>query len=300
MTGLTVIVLGSAAGGGVPQWNCCCAVCSLAWAGDRRVKWRTQSSIAVSADRLSWTIVNASPDIRMQIAAVTQLRPQKGPRSSPVAAVVLTGAEIDQTAGLLSLRERQEFLLYGTEATLGHIAVNPMFAVLDAGMVQRRAVALNQSIVLPGGVTAEFFAVRGKLPLYAEHPVPAVDSLSNTVGVDLFSDAGHLVFVPGCAAIDAALADRLAVADVILFDGTLFHDEELIRSATGSKTGPRMGHVAIGGPGGSVEALARLDARRIYIHLNNTNPVLIEGSPEQISVERAGWEIAEDGMEIRL
>ena len=138
--GLTAIVLGAAAGGGFPQWNCRCPVCALAWAGDARVKPRTQAGLAVSADRRTWVLLNASPDLRAQIAATPALHPRSGLRDSPIAAVVLTGAEIDQTAGLLTLRERQRFALLATPATLAFVADNPMFGALASDVVERRAV----------------------------------------------------------------------------------------------------------------------------------------------------------------
>src|SRR5262252_6186792 len=180
---LTAIVLGAAAGGGYPQWNCRCAVCRLAWDGDRRVKPRTQASLAVSADGRAWTLLNASPDLRAQIGAVRALQPADGLRSSPIAAVVVTGGEIDQTAGLLSLRERQGFALYGTAETLGFIAANPMFGALAGDVVARRPVGLEEAVALPGGIEARLFAVPGKLPLYLEGRAPKTDTeTSATVG----------------------------------------------------------------------------------------------------------------------
>src|SRR5262245_35600481 len=165
---LTAIVLGAAAGGGFPQWNCRCAVCRLAWGGDPRVSARTQASLAVSADGERWTLLNAAPDLRAQLAATPALHPRGELRASPIEAVVLTGAEVDQTAGLLNLRERQPFMLAATAETLATLGANAMFDVLAPGVVTRRAVAIGQSFVLPGGVTAELFTVPGKVPLYLE------------------------------------------------------------------------------------------------------------------------------------
>jgi pyrroloquinoline quinone biosynthesis protein B len=296
---LTAIVLGSAAGGGYPQWNCRCPVCRLAWEGDRRVKPRTQASVAVSADGRRWILLNASPDLRTQIGATPALQPCAGTRGSPIAAVVLTGGEIDQTAGLLSLRERQGFTLFGTDEALGFIADNPMFGVLATDVVERRAVGLDAPLTLPGGIEARLFAVPGKLPLYREGRDPVTDAeTSANVGVELRRDNVRLAYVPGCASVPPALAQRLASCDVVLFDGTLFTDDEMIRSGTGEKTGRRMGHMPIDGPDGSLAALGGLEARRILIHINNTNPILVDGSPERRRVEQAGWQVAEDGMEI--
>src|SRR5262245_39052009 len=264
---LTAIVLGSAAGGGYPQWNCRCPVCRLAWEGDRRVKARTQASVAVSGDGQHWTLLNASPDLRAQVAAAQLLWPSEGMRSSPIAAVVLTGGELDQTAGLLSLRERQGFSLYGTAETLGFVAENPMFGVLSTDMVVRRAVALDEPFALPGDVTARLFAVPGKLPLYREGQNPMTDSETTAnVGVELARDGARLAFVPGCAAVPASLKARLGGGDVILFDGTLFSDDEMIRLGIGEKTGRRMGHMPIDGADGSLAALAGVTARRVYLH----------------------------------
>jgi pyrroloquinoline quinone biosynthesis protein B len=302
---LAAIVLGAAAGGGFPQWNCRCAVCRLAWASDKRVKPRTQASLAVSADGEHWILLNASPDLRTQIQANQNLHPRgqahDNARGSPIAAVVLTGAEIDQTAGLLSLRERSPFALHATAATLAAIADNPMFAALAPDVVARRAVVPGQRFALGHGIEAELFIVPGKVPLYLEgdDPDTASESAAN-VGVEIFNGASRLAFVPGAAAITPAVMQRLARADVIFFDGTLFTDDEMIATGTGSKTGRRMGHMPLDGPDGSLVALAGLRARRIFMHINNTNPILIEDSPERGRAVEAGWEIAEDGLEVVL
>jgi pyrroloquinoline quinone biosynthesis protein B len=276
-------------------------VCRLAWAGDPRVAPRTQASLAVSADGAQWVLINAAPDLRAQIAVTPELQPRHEPRDSPIAAVLLTGAEIDQAAGLLCLRERQPFTLHATMQTLQALANNPMFGVLSPDVVQRQAVACGQAIVLPGGLEAEIFAVPGKGPLYLEGDSPKVDAeVGMNSGIELRADGARLAFVPGAAAAPPVLVERLGRADVILFDGTLFTDDEMIRTGTGSKTGRRMGHMPIDGEGGSLAALAGLKARRIYCHINNTNPILIAGSPERAKVEAAGWEIAVDGMDIVL
>ena len=292
MDRLTAIVLGAAAGGGFPQWNCRCAVCRLAWDGDPRVSPRTQASLAISADGKRWTLLNAAPDLRAQLAATPALHPREELRASPIEAVVLTGGEIDQTAGLLSLRERQPFTLVATEQTLYALA---------ADVVTRRAVVPGTPFMLPGGLSAQLFMVPGKVPLYLEQGTPetSVESGAN-VGVEITADGTTLTFVPGAAAVTPALRDRLSRADVILFDGTLFTDDEMIASGTGEKTGRRMGHMPIDGADGSLAALSGLGKRRIYIHINNTNPILIGGSPQRLAVEAAGWEVAADGLEISL
>lgn len=299
--GLTAIVLGAAAGGGFPQWNCSCDVCRLVWAGDLRVRTRTQSSLAVSVGAQRLTLLNASPDLRAQIQAALALHPREGGRGRPIDGVVLTGAEIDQTAGLLSLRERSPFSVIATAATLAAVAGNPMFGVLAAGVVSRRAVAPGEKFALDGAMQAELFMVPGKLPLYleGEDPETAAESAAN-VGVELTCGKARLAYVPGAAAVTPALRERLARADVVLFDGTLFTDDEMIRTGTGAKPGRRMGHMPIDGEGGSLDALEGLSARKIFVHINNTNPILVEGSPERRRVEAAGWEVAFDGMEIVL
>ena len=299
MPRLTAIVLGSAAGGGVPQWNCNCRICALARAGNGRVRARTQMGLAVSGDGRSWALINASPDLRSQLAAQTVLHPREL-RASPITAVVLTGAEIDQTAGLLSLRERQPFDLYATAETLQAIEANPMFHALAEDLVQRKPVALDQSFQLTGGLEAELFSVPGKPPLYLEDRPQAAKSAGINVGIELRAQGARLAVVPGAAAVDPGLAARLTGADLLLFDGTVFTDDEMIRTGTGTKTGRRMGHIPVNGSDGSLAALAALSGRRVYIHINNTNPILIEDSPERRHVEAAGWQVAHDGMELEL
>src|SRR5258707_2321866 len=298
---ISAFILGSAAGGGFPQWNCNWEVCRLAWAGDARVRPRTQASLAVSADRKRWTLLNASPDLRAQIQSTPALQPREGRRGSPIEAVVLTGAEIDQTAGLLNLRERSPFTIMGTAATLAAVAGNPMFGALATDVVRRRAIAPGERFALGDGLTAELFMVPGKVPLYleGENPSTAEESAAN-VGVEITDGGARLAFVPGAAAVTPALRQRLSHADAILFDGTLFSDDEMIRAGLGDKTGRRMGHMPVDGPDGSIAALKDLSARRILVHINNTNPILVDGSPQRLSVEAAGWEVAWDGMEIVL
>jgi pyrroloquinoline quinone biosynthesis protein B len=296
---LTAIVLGSAAGGAFPQWNCRCPVCALAWAGDPRVKPRTQTGIAVSAGDGRWTLINASPDLPAQIRATAALHPRGGLRGSSIDAVVLTGAEIDQITGLLSLRESTPFTLYATPASHAAVAANAMFGAMSS--MARRAVNPGERFVLVGDIGATLFMVPGKLPLYLEGEAPELDTESAAnVGIELQREGARLVFVPGAAAVTDAMRERFARADVVLFDGTLFTDDEMIRAGIGQKTGRRMGHMPIDGDGGSVRALDQLSARRIFVHINNTNPILIDGSAERRKIEAAGWQVAEDGMEIVL
>jgi pyrroloquinoline quinone biosynthesis protein B len=298
---LNAIVLGSAAGGGFPQWNCRCPVCKLAWAGDRRVEPRTQSSLAVSANGEDWILVNASPDLPEQIRRAPALHPRGGTRGSPIKALLLTGAEIDQVAGLLSLREREPLLLCATASTLSVIEDNNMFGVLPPELVTRQALAPGTPCALAGDLQAEFFAVPGKAPLFLEGENPQTASeAAGTVGVELSAAGARLAYVPGAAAVTTEMRERLARADVVFFDGTLFRDDEMITTRTGSKTARRMGHMPIDGEGGSLDALQGLKTRRIYVHINNTNPILVEGSPERACVTGRGWEVAADGLEVAL
>jgi pyrroloquinoline quinone biosynthesis protein B len=298
---LTAIVLGAAAGGGFPQWNCRCPVCRLAWDGDVRVRRSTQASLAVTTDGQNFILLNASPDLREQIAATSALQPRDGLRGSPISAVVLTGGEVDQTAGLLVLRERHAFAIHASAETLGSLTANPMFNALGSDMVTRHACVIDEPFRLGDSLSAELFKVPGKVPLWLEgdNPELAAETESN-VGIELTAGDRRLAFVPGCAAVTPGLKARLARADVVLFDGTLFHDDEMIASGTGTKTGGRMGHMPIEGEGSSLAALADLRARRVYIHINNTNPIRVAGSPERRKIEAAGWEIAEDGLKIEL
>jgi pyrroloquinoline quinone biosynthesis protein B len=292
---LTAVVLGSAAGGGFPQWNCRCAVCRLAWTGDPRVKTRTQTGVAVSGDGRAWVLLNASPDLGTQIRGANMLWPQDQ-RQSPIAAVVLTGAEVDQAAGLFTLRERHSFKLYATAPTLALLDENPMFEVLARNVVTRRAVGFGEAFNA-AGVDIELFPVPGKVPLYREGEGELAE---DTAGIEVRSKDARLVFIPGIAAMTDAVRERAARADLLMFEGTLFTDDEMIRAGTGEKTARRMGHMPLDGDGGTLQTLAGLKNRRVLLHLNNTNPVLIDGSPERVRVEQAGWEVAEDGQEFLL
>jgi pyrroloquinoline quinone biosynthesis protein B len=300
MGSLTALVLGAGAGGGFPQWNCNCPVCALAWAGDGRVVPRSQAGLAVSADGENWLLCNASPDLRSQILNARALHPRRGTRHSPVKAVVLTGGEIDQAAGLLTLRERQDVALYATPAILAALGDNPMFDALHRDRVPRRAVSLGETITPLPGLSVELFTVPGKMPLYLEGENPEIGESAVNVGAELVNGDRRLLFIPGAAGVTPAMRERMLRADAILFDGTLFTDDEMIALRVGDKTGMRMGHMPIDGEDGSLAALADLPARRIFIHINNTNPILIEGSAARQRAEAAGFEIAFDGMEIVL
>ena len=295
---MRAIVLGAAAGGGLPQWNCGCLNCLLARTG--KIPVASQSSLAVSADGVDWAILNASPDIRTQLAATPALHPREL-RDSPVKAVLLTNGDIDHVAGLLSLREKQGLRLHATAEILDVLAGNPVFAALDPDLVTRRVQTLGQAFALLPGLTAELFAVPGKVPLYLEGATVATDlEGEQTVGVRLETGCGVAYYIPGCAAVTPALAERLTGAGLVFFDGTLWEDDEMIRAGLGAKTGRRMGHISMSGPEGSIAALDGLNIRRkVFVHMNNSNPVWRDG-PERAAAEAAGWEIARDGMEVTL
>jgi pyrroloquinoline quinone biosynthesis protein B len=308
-------IIGSAAGGGFPQWNCNYRLSKAARAGHAGVARRTQSSLAASSDGLGWVLFNASPDINQQIAQTPELQPAPDAplRSTPIRAVVLTNADVDHIAGLLSLRERQPFALYATKEVLATLRDNSIFNVLDPAIVPRRLLpqagelAIGDAKGAPTGVTIESFSVSGKVALFLEDSSrPEADFSSDagdTIGVRIRADDGKAVlfYIPACARIDAALRNRLTDAACVLFDGTVFTDDEMITAGVGTKTGGRMGHIAMTGDAGSLAGLADVEiGRRIFVHINNTNPVLDENSAEHATVKAAGWEVGHDGMEIEL
>jgi pyrroloquinoline quinone biosynthesis protein B len=300
---MRLIVLGAAAGGGFPQWNSACPVGSRAWRGDPGARWRTQSSVAITADGERWSLINASPDLRQQILATPALHPRHGPRHSPIGAVVLTNGDVDHVAGLLNLRESQRFALFATGAVLGVLESNPIFNVLNPEFVSRRRLVLERPLEVDDGVTIVPFAVPGKVPLYLEGDALEIGvETEDVIGLELRGgQSAKAFFVPGCAHLSPTLAERLREAALVMFDGTLWTDDEMIQSGTGVKTGARMGHMSVSGPNGSLAAFRDLDVgRKVFVHINNTNPILLDDSPERAEVEAAGWEVACDGMEITL
>jgi pyrroloquinoline quinone biosynthesis protein B len=300
---MRLIVLGAAAGGGFPQWNSACPVGRRAWQRDPAAAWRTQCSVALSVDGEQWTLLNASPDLRQQILATPALHPRRGPRHSPIAAVVLSNGDVDHLAGLLNLRESQPFALYATGAILAVLARNPIFNVLHPEFVRRRRLTLEQPVQIDGGALIVPFAVPGKVPLYLEGDALEIGAeTEDVIGLELRAQQSERAFfIPGCAHLTPALAERVRGAALVLFDGTLWTDDEMIRSETGVKTGARMGHMSVSGPEGTLAAFASLDVRhKVLIHINNTNPILLDDSAERAVVEAAGWEVAYDGMEIEL
>jgi pyrroloquinoline quinone biosynthesis protein B len=302
-------VLGAAAGGGFPQWNSNTVACRRVRAGDPHARPCSQASVAVSADGEHWFLLNASPDLRQQIEATPCLQPRVGLRSSPIAGVVLTGGDVDAIAGLLTLRERHAFTVYSTARIHAILDANPIFEVLARDIVARQRVAIGTPTPLarpdgsPSGLGLELFPVPGKVPLYLEDAKapPTIAEGEETVGAAISDGDRRLVFIPGCAGMTPALARRLQGADVVLFDGTLWTDDEMLRAGLGAKTGLRMGHMSVSGPNGTLAAFTHIDVRRkILLHINNSNPILLGDSPERAAVADAGWEIAYDGMEIEL
>jgi pyrroloquinoline quinone biosynthesis protein B len=307
---LRVVVLGAAAGGGVPQWNCGCPVCLMARTDPELQS--TQASIAISADGDHWFLINASPDLRQQLIATPQLHPRAGKlRHSPISGVILTNGEIDAVAGLLSMREGWPFTIYAHAKVLAILKANSIFNVLSENNVRRRGIELDKAFEptlpdgTPSGIEVLPFAVAGKSAWYLEgkaHP-GGDDGAGDTLGLRLSDKATgkHCYFLAACAEVTDDLKSRLAGAPLIFFDGTVWRDDELIAAGLGNKTGQGMGHIAMSGETGAIKALAGLDIdRKVFLHINNSNPALLHASPERRIAEGAGWQIPADGTEIVL
>lgn len=306
---MRIVVLGAGAGGGFPQWNCNCDNCRRARSGDRNAAARWQSSLAVSADGERWVLLNASPDLNAQMRANSALHPPAGSRrGSPIAAAVLTNADVDHIAGLLTLRECHAFSINATGRVLDVLSRNAVFNVVNPQRAPRRRLDLDRrSAILDGegqptGLWVTAFSVPGKIALWLEDPdAPDFGSVpEDTVGLKVEDESGQAFFyIPGCASMPPALADRLRGAALVFFDGTTWTDDEMVHLGLGDKTASRMGHMSMTGEAGSIAAFAPLDVRRrIFVHINNTNPVLLADSRERATAAAAGWEIGFDGMEI--
>jgi pyrroloquinoline quinone biosynthesis protein B len=308
---LRVVVLGAAAGGGVPQWNCGCPVCLAARTEHPELR-STQASIAISADGDHWFLINASPDLRQQLIATPQLHPAAGKlRHSPIAGVILTNGEIDAVAGLLSMREGWPFTIYAHAKVLAILKTNSVFNVLSEKNVRRQPIEQDEAFepTLPDGSPCGIeilpFAVAGKSAWYLEGKAhPAGDSgAGDTLGLRIRDQATgkFFYFLAACAGVSDELKSRLAGAPLIFFDGTVWRDDELITAGLGNKTGQRMGHIAMSGDAGAIAALAGLDIdRKVFLHINNSNPALLHDSAERKMAERAGWQIPADGTEFTL
>jgi pyrroloquinoline quinone biosynthesis protein B len=291
-------VLGSAAGGGSPQWNCGCPVCATVRSRGGPV--RTQSSVAVSADGDRWFVINASPDVRTQIEAFPALHPRSG-RATPLDAVLLTDAELDHTLGLLLLREARALRLYATPAT--HKTLSDGSGILRLleryCPVEWRPVTPGADLVLADGLACRAFDVpttkRDRFGTGTDH--------GRVVGYRLTDrrTGGTLVYLPGVQALTAAVQAEIAGGDCLLVDGTCWRDDELVRLGLAAKTSREMGHLPIDGPDGSLAQLPSLGVgRTIYVHMNNTNPVLLDDAPERRAVRDRGVEVAVDGLEVEV
>lgn len=308
---LRILVLGAAAGGGFPQWNCNCPSCARARDGaDSAAPQALQASVAVSADGESWFLLNASPDLRQQINDNPQLHPAHSLRSSPIAGAILTNGDVDAVAGLLNLRESTPFTVYAHPRVLRILADNPIFNVLNPAFVKRRELTLGRKEVLvrtdgsPAGLEVEAFAVPGKVALYLEDESKG-DSFGSEVGdtvglrISNTDDGQYFYFIANCVRLTPDIAERVQGAPLVFFDGTLWRDDEMVAANMSAKTGKRMGHISMGGPDGSIAAFADLGVgRKFFLHINNSNPVLLTDTPERAELEQAGWKIAKDGTEI--
>ena len=309
---MRIKVLGAAAGGGYPQWNCNHPNSRRARSSDPAAQQRTQSSIALSVDGDHWFLFNASPDLRQQINENDVLHPREGLRHSPIQGVVLTNADVDHIAGLLNLRESQPLRLYGTNKVLDVLQGNSVFNVLNPKFVERIPLSLDVplQLQLPNGVATGLvvvpFAVPGKIALWLEEKNKDVALAAvgeDTIALEIRNANQEIQFfyIPGCAEMTDDLSDRLRGAPLVFFDGTLWRDDEMIRDDVGIKTGKRMGHMSMSGDDGSIAAFDNLRVKRkVFIHINTTNPVLLEDSDQRKFSTKAGWEVSYDGMEINL
>jgi pyrroloquinoline quinone biosynthesis protein B len=264
------------------------------------VRSATQASLAVTGDGDDWLIVGASPDLRQQLSQTPLLWPRNDSRDSPITGVVLIGGDIDAIAGLLVLRERQPFTIYAPAALLALLTENDVFNVLDPGLVRRVEISPMQPVSCGGNLTLTLLPMPGKVPLFRETPGATEAEAGATYAALMQADGKSMIVAPACADITDAVLEQFRGADVVFFDGTLFTDDEMIAAGLSVKTGTRMGHVPISGPNGTIARLANLPARRIFLHINNTNPILLNDSPQRRAVEAAGFEVAFDGMEVHL
>jgi pyrroloquinoline quinone biosynthesis protein B len=301
-----IVLLGTAAGGGFPQWNCWCPSCRVARQEPSRARRRTQSSAAVSADGTRWFLLNASPDVHAQLGRFEAAPPVSAPRHVPVEGIVLTDAELDHTLGVVLLREARFLQVWATEAVAGILEADSRILPVTRAFAQvrLRTLGLDEPTPLlyrdgcPSGMSVLGFPVPAGPPRFA-----AEERAGHTVGLLVRDDAtgGLCAFVPGCGGLDAGLLELLGRADLVLFDGTFWTDDELIRLRIGERTARQMDHLPVTGPDGSLAGLAGLPAReRVYTHINNTNPMLIEDGPERAEVEAAGLRVGFDGMRFTL
>jgi pyrroloquinoline quinone biosynthesis protein B len=302
-----ILILGSAAGGGFPQWNCNCRNCRGVRDGSIRAWPRTQSSIAVSADSINWILINASPDILTQIRSLPQLHPRHRLRDARFRGIILVDSQIDHTTGLLMLREGEPLKIYSTPNVREDLETgNPILRVLESycGVEWRRVpIEPGRGFDVEDVDALHFTAlpVAGKAPPYSPHresPEPG-DNIALVIADR--RNGRSAFYAPGLAEVDDRIATAMNRADCVLVDGTFWTDDEMIRQGVGRKRAAEMGHLAQSGSDGMLAYLARLDnPRKVLIHVNNTNPILDEDSAERRAVTLAGVEVAFDGMEIDL
>jgi pyrroloquinoline quinone biosynthesis protein B len=297
-----VHILGSAAGGGFPQWNCNCVNCAGLRTGSLRAKARTQCSAAVSADGSHWSLLNASPDLRAQVFSFPELLHTSLVRGSAIDAVLLSDAELDHITGLLSLRESQLVRLYCTSLVFDWVfASNPIFSALNSPERFRvTTIEDRKAESIGGGLGFEAIFVGRKVPSYVKTPPANCDGAAVACK---FIDRGagsSLLYVPAIKEIDERFIATAAECDCLMFDGTFWAENEMELRGAGTRTASAMGHIPISGPGGSLARLRDLQSRKVYTHINNTNPILDEDSAERRAVEKAGWEVAEDGMDFTV
>ncbi|MGH9496113.1 MAG: pyrroloquinoline quinone biosynthesis protein PqqB [Candidatus Sulfotelmatobacter sp.] len=314
---MKIKILGSAAGGGFPQWNCACANCAGLRAGTLRSKARMQAQVAISADSKTWFLLGASPDLRGQIESAAELQPRDGVRQSPIAGVVLLNADVDHVFGLLLMRESQLLCAYTTGSVRRIVSEdNSMFAMMQRAPRQLRwnefkpceAFSLFDPAGKDSGLRCRAISLGAHFPAYVSQSRRAqLDPQEASLGIIVESASGkRFAYMPAVPCIDDALLNELDSAEVLLFDGTFWSDDELIRIQGSGQTARQMGHVPVlspeGSPSeGSLSKLAKLRCpRKIYVHINNTNPMLNEAGDEYRQARAAGWEIAEDGWQFEL
>ena len=304
---MIVHVLGSAAGGGFPQWNCNCRNCDGLRRGRIRASPRTQSSIAVSSDGASWVLINASPDILAQLRAFPEAQPARRSRDTAITAVVLVDSQIDHTTGLLMLREGERLRVHCTDCVHEDLTTgNPLFRVLEhyCEVDWRRVDTRDERFAAIDGVPGLAFraiALASKAPPYSPHRLAPREG--DNVGVLIRDERSTrtLFYAPGLGAMQPHLAPIFETVDCLLVDGTFWTDDEMIRAGVGTKRARDMGHLPQAGPGGMIEVLARYPRpRKVLIHINNTNPILDEDSAERAQLAALGIEVAADGMRITM
>jgi pyrroloquinoline quinone biosynthesis protein B len=303
-------VLGSAAGGGFSQWNCNCANCRGLRAGTLRAKARTQCSVAVtggdsvdgSRDGSQWMLLNASPDLRAQISSFPELLAKDSARGSSISSVLLTDAELDHITGLLSLRENEPLQLHCTRRVFEWVfEANPIFGgLIQASRFGWEKVENRIPTRCRDGLGYEAIFVEGKVPTYVKTSFDDIGGATLAYRISDLGTGSSVLYIPAIKHISEELVTAASDCDCILFDGSFWSDDEMERRGVGSRTASAMGHVPIDGPDGSLARLSHLRGRKIYTHVNNTNPILDETSAERRAVEKAGWEVAEDGMDFLL